>query len=200
MKLTTAAKRNKLVRRMIERPATTAVILSLHPTRTLTCYEAIGWTSYTRRVAFTKSIDSGGALRRDNKQQSKATNLRQMISVAAAQKHVQEILAGFPPRVTAAYLAFAETGDAAQFDIAVLGVLHFYLAKKPEVPLDAMPATTRLVEDLGCDSLTMMDTVFMLETIFEIKINDNDLFRLSTLDELRTHIRGLVGTLSASAS
>lgn len=115
-----------------------------------------------------------------------------MINSLEAQKRVQETLVGFPPRVVAAYVAFADTGEPENLDTVVLGVLQFYLAKKPKESLDELPGTTRLVEDLGCDSLTMMDTVFMVESLFSIKIDDNQLPRLATLDDLRNHLRQLV--------
>ena len=122
-----------------------------------------------------------------------------MINVTVAQKRIQESLVGFPPRVTEAYLAFAERGDLASLDVVVLGVLQFYLARKPKEPLDSLPGTTRLVEDLGCDSLTMMDTVFMAETLLEIKIDDTELARMATLDELRGYIRREVKSGATSA-
>ena len=123
-----------------------------------------------------------------------------MITVALAQKRINESLVGFPPRVTEAYLAFAEHGDVASLDIVVLGVLHFYLAKKTSEPLDTLPGTTRLVEDLGCDSLTMMDTVFMAESLLDIKIDDSQLARLSTLDELLGYIRTQVKNRATTAA
>lgn len=123
-----------------------------------------------------------------------------MITAATAQKHITESLVGFPPRVTEAYLAFASGGDLERLDVAVLGVLHFYLARKPEEPLDVLPGTTRLVEDLGCDSLTMMDTVFMVETLLEIKIIDTDLAQLTTLEELRKYVRSRVSSAAPTAA
>ena len=111
------------------------------------------------------------------------------ISVAYAQKCAHESLTGFPPRLTESYLAFAAQGDAANLDAAVLGVLNFYLATKPNVSIEQLPGTTRLIEDLGCDSLTMMDTVFMVETLFDIKLADADLTNIATLDDLRTLLR-----------
>jgi acyl carrier protein len=123
-----------------------------------------------------------------------------MINAPVAQKRVQESLVGFPPRVTSSYLAFAESGDLANLDVVVLGVLQFYLAKKPAVPLEEMAGTTRLVEDLGCDSLTMMDTVFLVETLFDIKLDDTELTQLGTLDELRAHLRRHVQGHTASAA
>ena len=123
-----------------------------------------------------------------------------MINAAEAKKRAQETLVGFPPRITSAYVEFAEKGDLANLDIVVLGVLHFYLAKKPKESLDTLPGSTRLIEDLGCDSLTMMDTVFMVESLFDIKIDDNELIRLATLDDLRQHLRQLVHGSSAPAT
>ena len=115
-----------------------------------------------------------------------------MLTPANAQKRAQELLTGFPPDITAAYLGYAESGDLARLDLVVMGVLNFYLAKKPAEPLAALAGSTRLVEDLGCDSLTMMDTVFMVETLFEIKLDDTELAKITTLDELRAHLRATV--------
>jgi acyl carrier protein len=122
-----------------------------------------------------------------------------MITPAQAQKNVQESLSGFPPRITAAYLAFAESGDLASLDLVAMGVLQFYLARKPEKPLDEIPGSTRLVDDLGCDSLTMMDTVFLMETLFSIKLEDSELPKIITLDDLRALLRRLAGGGAAAS-
>jgi acyl carrier protein len=112
-----------------------------------------------------------------------------MISVAEARQRAQENLAGFPPSVVDAYLAFTEGGDFNRLDEVVLGVLEFYLAKKPGVRLTTMPGTTRLVQDLGCDSLTMADMIFLAEGLFGTKLIDEELARIVTLDDLRAHFR-----------
>jgi acyl carrier protein len=123
-----------------------------------------------------------------------------MINAANTQQRVRDTLVGFPPEVTAAYVGFAETGAQQNLDIVVLGVLQFYLAKKPKTSLHALPGSTRLVEDLGCDSLTMMDMVFAAESLFDINIDDNDLASIATLNDLRGHIHRLViGNASRAA-
>jgi acyl carrier protein len=122
-----------------------------------------------------------------------------MITSDQAKKRSQENLVGFPPVVKAAYLAYAETGEPQCLDVVVLGVLQFYLAQKPKEPLDTLPGSTRLIEDLGCDSLTMMDTVFMVESLFDIKINDSDLPGIATLNDLREHLRLVVKAGAAPA-
>ena len=58
-----------------------------------------------------------------------------MISASEARLRVQDNLTGFPAPVIEAYLAFADTGDLGRLDEVVLGVLQFYLAKPPAVPL-----------------------------------------------------------------
>ncbi len=123
-----------------------------------------------------------------------------MITPAEAKKRADESLVGFPPRIITAYHSFAETGDPANLDVVVLGVLHFYLAKKPAEPLDSFPGTTRLVEDLGCDSLTMMDTVFMVESLFDTNLDDAELARISTLDDLRNYLRRQTGPSTPAAN
>jgi acyl carrier protein len=120
-----------------------------------------------------------------------------MITVADAKKRAAESLVGFPARITNAYYEFAENGDPEKLDVVVLGVLLFYLAKKPQGTLDALPGTTRLIEDLGCDSLAMLDTVFMIESLFDMKLDDVDLARIKTLDDLRLYLRRQAGPQSA---
>jgi acyl carrier protein len=120
-----------------------------------------------------------------------------MIEFSVAQQRVKDLLVGFPTEVTDAYLGFTQNSDPARLDIVILGVLQFYLAKKPAAAITTLPGSTRLVEDLGCDSLSMMDTVFMVESLLDIKLNDTELAQISTVDQLREHLRQRVGQKSA---
>ena len=123
-----------------------------------------------------------------------------MISSAAAQQRVAEHLTGFPPAVVDAYLAYAATADEARLDELVLGVLQFYLAKPPAAPLATMAGATRLIEDLGCDSLTMIDVLFISEALLDIKLADDELKSIRTLDELRAHFRQRMARPDATAA
>lgn len=123
-----------------------------------------------------------------------------MISSSDARLRVQENLTGFPQTVIDAYLAFADTGDLGQLDHVVLGVLQFYLAKPPPAPLATLPGSTRLIADLGCDSLTMIDVMFLAENLLGIKLADDELARIETLDELREHFRRRMTALSQPAA
>ena len=123
-----------------------------------------------------------------------------MISSTEARLRVQENLTGFPPPVVEAYLAFADTGELARLDEVVLGVLQFYLAKPPSSSLSSLPGSTRLVADLGCDSLTMIDVMFLAEILLGIKIADDELVRIETLDGLRDHFRQRMTAVDKSAA
>lgn len=123
-----------------------------------------------------------------------------MLDPVLAEKRAKESLVGFPASVTEAYAGFAATGDLQRLDVVVLGVLRFYLAKKPAGTLETMPGTTRLMDDLGCDSLTMMDTVFTVESLFDIKIDDTELMQIATLDDLRAKLRQHVQAPKAPTS
>jgi acyl carrier protein len=112
-----------------------------------------------------------------------------MITVEEARKRANESLAGYPPAVAAAYVDFVAQGDAKYLDDAILGILQFSLAKPPAQALSAMPGSTRLMEDLGVDSLAMMDTVFMIEGLLDLKIADEQLAALKSTDDLRQLIR-----------
>ena len=112
-----------------------------------------------------------------------------MISPTDARRRVQENLTGFPKPVVDSYLAFADSGDVAHLDEVVMGVLQFYLAKPPPGPLTTLPGTTKLIADLGCDSLTMIDVMFLAESLLGIKLADDELAKVETLDELRAHFR-----------
>jgi acyl carrier protein len=112
-----------------------------------------------------------------------------MITVTEANQRAREKFVGFPPEIADDYVSFVEGRDPNLLRRVVLGVLQFYLAKPPAKPLMELSGSTRLLEDLGCDSLTMVDTLFMAESLFDIRLADDELSRVTTLDDLVEHFR-----------
>lgn len=112
-----------------------------------------------------------------------------VFSLIEAKQKAAVTLAGFPPEVVDQYIAFAADGDPIRLDSVVLGVLQFHLPHPPSQPLSAMTGSTRLLEDLGCDSLAMIDMLFVAEEIFGVRLTDDELARVTTLDDLLAHFR-----------
>jgi acyl carrier protein len=59
-----------------------------------------------------------------------------------------------------------------------------------------MPGSTRLIEDLGFDSLAITEVVFFTEDLLGINIGNDEIVRLRTLDDLCGFVQGKVADRS----
>lgn len=103
--------------------------------------------------------------------QSKSTNLTK--------------LNGYPVAVQEAYKRYLLDNDNHALLTVVLGSLEFMLPHPPAQALVDMPESTRLMEDLGADSLALTELVFLLEELFEVSITNDELVGLRTLGDLK---------------
>lgn len=55
--------------------------------------------------------------------------------------------------------------------------------KIPGVDIDDVVPNASLIEDLGADSLTIVELVMSMEEIFEIEIDDEDAEKLKTVQD-----------------
>jgi 3-hydroxyacyl-[acyl-carrier-protein] dehydratase len=67
-------------------------------------------------------------------------------------------------------------------------VLQDFLPAKRATSLVGLPGGTRLIDDLGCDSLSIVEMIFMLEDLFGIRIANDEIVEVRTLDELRAFV------------
>jgi acyl carrier protein len=102
-------------------------------------------------------------------------------------------LARFPAEVLEAFQRFRATGDAAAVEsVVIAAVVDYRPAGSP--PAHAVSDGTRLVEDLGYDSVAVAELVFFLEDLFEMTITNEDILAVSTIGDLRACvIRKLAG-------
>lgn len=98
----------------------------------------------------------------------------------------------------AAFRTFRATGSVDALDPLILGILESFLPRKTARSLADIPGDTRLMDDLGLDSLAITEIVFFTEDIFGIRIENTELLHVRTLDDLRTFIRQKVTARSAS--
>ena len=102
----------------------------------------------------------------------------------------QEVaLRHLPPVAQAAFRHFTASGDVTALDPVILAILEDYIPRPPERPLAEMPGETRLIEDLGFDSLAITEVVFFTEDLLEIRIANEEIFQVRTLDDLRGFVR-----------
>ncbi len=85
----------------------------------------------------------------------------------------------------AACAEYEATGDRAAFDRAVVELVEHHLSPPPPRPLATYPGSTRLVAELGLDSITMVELVFLFEDLFQVKLPQEKLVSVVTLDDLR---------------
>jgi acyl carrier protein len=97
-----------------------------------------------------------------------------------------------PAEARAAFQRFQASGDPAALDPVILSILDDYIPLTPAIPLAQQPGNTRLIEDLGFDSLAITEVVFFAEDLFDIKISNEEIIQVRTLDDLRGFIRGKV--------
>jgi acyl carrier protein len=106
-------------------------------------------------------------------------------------------LARFPAAVLAAYQRFRATGDVAGVEEVVVAATidHRPGAKGPAPDVSE---GTRLLEDLGYDSVSVAELVFFLEDLFDLTISTDDIKGVSTISDLRgCVIRKLAGKTGA---
>ena len=94
-----------------------------------------------------------------------------------------------PEQARAAFHRFQAAGDPAGLDTVIFAILEDYIPCDSTVPLADLPGATRLVADLGFDSLAITEVVFFTEDLFGINISNEEIIQVRSLDDLRGFIR-----------
>lgn len=91
------------------------------------------------------------------------------------------------PTVEAA-LQFRKTNDPTHVPVVVIGVIERFVEPSLRSKLHAAEDDLRMVEDLGIDSLTMMEIVILVEDVLQMQINNEELRHLRTVGDVKTFI------------
>lgn len=95
----------------------------------------------------------------------------------------------FSAEAKEAFHRFRATGDQAALDLVIFAMLEDSIPRKRAQQLAGLPGSTRLVEDLGFDSLAITEVVFFAEDLFTISIANEEIIQVHTLDDLRGFVR-----------
>lgn len=93
-----------------------------------------------------------------------------------------------PAEARAVFDRFKAGGDPATLDPVLLAILADFIPRAPARPLAEHPGSTRLIDDLGFDSLAITEVVFFSEDLFGINITNEEIIQVRTIDDLRGFI------------
>jgi acyl carrier protein len=96
---------------------------------------------------------------------------------------LREALKRCSPATYFAACKFRQTGDTTHLPAIIAGVVERYVERDLRVKLREGD-TLRLREDLGLDSLTMMEIVMLAEEVLRISISNEELTHLKTLADV----------------
>ncbi len=99
-----------------------------------------------------------------------------------------EALKHCSPQTCEAALRFRATGNIAEIPLVIRGVIERFAARERRERLHAATPDLRLAEDLGLDSLTMMEIVMLTEEALPITISNEELRQLRTLGDVEQFI------------
>jgi len=116
---------------------------------------------------------------------------------AAALTEQQERLRHLPKEAGEAFHRFQAAGDPVALNVVIFAILADFIPRKPARPLAESPGSTRLVDDLGFDSLAITEVVFFTEDLFGISIANEEIIQVRTLDDLRGFIQRKVNARAA---
>ncbi len=101
------------------------------------------------------------------------------------------------PETIEAAVHFRTTGDLTVLPTVVYGIIERHLAPEKESSLATADDNTRLIEDLGIDSLTLLEIVLTIEEAVGISIENEELRNIRTLGEVKAFIEQKISGASA---
>jgi acyl carrier protein len=102
-------------------------------------------------------------------------------------------LARFPAEVLEAYQRYRTQGDSGAVEAVVIAAVVDY-RPSGSAPAASVTDGTRLIEDLGYDSVAVAELVFFLEDLFDVTLTNDDILGVRTIAELRSCVnRKLAG-------
>jgi len=105
-----------------------------------------------------------------------------------AEVELREQLKRCSPETVEAALHYRKTGDPDGVSQVIIGIIERFLDPEVRPRLRAGGDGLRIFDDLGIDSLTMVEVVMLVEDVLQIKINNDELRDLRTIGDVKTYI------------
>jgi 3-hydroxyacyl-[acyl-carrier-protein] dehydratase len=101
---------------------------------------------------------------------------------------LREALKRCSPSTFEAAVQFRKTGNPEHVPAVVIGVIERFIEPDLRQKLRDADDDLRVIEDLGVDSLTMMEIVILVEDVLQLSINNDELRNLRTIGDIKTFI------------
>lgn len=101
---------------------------------------------------------------------------------------LRESLKRCSPSTFEAAVQFRKTANPDHVPAVVIGVIERFVEPDLRIKLKDADDDLRLIEDLGIDSLTMMEIVILVEDVLQMSINNEELRNLRTVGDVKTFI------------
>lgn len=101
---------------------------------------------------------------------------------------LREALKRCSPSTFEAAVQYRKTGNAEHVPAVVIGIIERFVEPDLRMKLKDADDDLRLIEDLGIDSLTMMEIVILVEDVLHMTINNDELRNLRTVGDVKTFI------------
>jgi acyl carrier protein len=101
---------------------------------------------------------------------------------------LRESLKRCSPSTFEAAVQYRRTGNPEHVPAVVIGVIERFVEPDLRVKLKEADDDLRLIDDLGVDSLTMMEIVVLVEDVLQMTINNDELRNLRTVGDVKLFI------------
>lgn len=101
---------------------------------------------------------------------------------------IRESLRRCSPETVDAAIAYRSTGDTKKLSPIIIGIFERFVEPDMRPRLAGESDDLRVIEDLGLDSLTMMEIVMLVEEVTQTKIENDELRGLVTIGDIKTFV------------
>ena len=101
---------------------------------------------------------------------------------------LKDLLKRCPPGTFEAAVAFRKNKDASYVEKIVMGIIDRHLEPDQREILANSDDMLRMYEDLGMDSLTMLEIVMLVEQTLEVSIDNEELRDLRTVGDVKAYL------------
>jgi 3-hydroxyacyl-[acyl-carrier-protein] dehydratase len=110
-----------------------------------------------------------------------------------AEQELRASLKRCPPEAVEAAVAFRKTGDTSQINVIILGLVERFMEPELRPKLHQPGADDlKILEDLGVDSLTMVELVMLVEETLAFTVDNNELRGIKTVGDIKRFITAKV--------